>query len=581
MYSTTLMNVNMNRKILVDAARLAEIRVVTVADGKITTFDYENKSQLQLKGNIYLGRITRIEPSLQAAFVDYGAEKQGFLSFSEIHIDYLRMSDADKQRFLEKSRGERSTTDLEHSTAWNNEGERGYSYERSTIHEQVQDFIKRDQKLIVQVVKDQRGNKGVTFSTYISLVGRYCVLLPNTEYQSGISRRISNSTSRRALRTVLDDLSVPTGMSAIIRSAGLKRNAAEVKGDYNHLIHLWQEIQVKVKVTAETDVKPSLIYEGNSLIRRTILDLFDNSISKMVISGREAHKTAKEIVKSYAPNFVSQVKRYNGKVPIFTQYAIEEQVAALYSNRAELTSGGYLVINRTEALIAIDINSGRMTKEQNVEETALKTNLEATEEIARQICLRGLSGLIVIDFIGMREYKNRYAVEDALRNAVQLDKAKIQLGRIDSLGLLVMSRQRMGPSLFEINSRLCSICEGRGILHTTESVADTIFRALEGSIALKKSTTTKFDVFTNQDLAVFLLNNMRPDIFALEKKYNICVAVFIDLSLGAEEFRITPQEEERDNCNDNVLDGMGGANLERSEIDFHILTKRWIRGLLG
>ena len=580
MHSLIVMNANMSKKILVDATRLNEIRVAIVMDGKITAFDYENQSQLQLKGNIYLGHITRIEPSLQAAFVDYGAEKQGFLPFSEIHVDYFQMSDADRQRFLEKSCGERRAADSEHSTAWNNEDERGYSYEKSAIHERIQDLIKRDQAVIVQVVKDQRGNKGVTFSTYISLVGRCCVLLPNTEHQSGISRRISNSASRRALRAVLDGLGVPDGMSAIIRSAGLKRSAVEVKRDYDHLMNLWQEVKIKAekRIKLETNIASTLIYEGNSLIRRTVLDLFDDSVSKMVISGKEAHKTAKDLVKSYVPNSISQVKRYNGKVPIFTQYAIEEQITALYSNRAELASGGYLVINRTEALIAIDINSGRMTKEQNVEETALKTNLEAAEEIARQICLRGLSGLIVIDFIGMREYKHRYAVEDALRNAVQLDKAKTQLGRIDSLGLLVMSRQRMGPSFFEISARPCSLCEGSGILRTTESVTSTLFKALESNITLKKAA--KFDVFANQEVAVFFLNDMRSDIFALEKKYNVFVAVFIDPSLGAEEFRIIPQEE-HDSCNDNVLDGVGGNDFDGSEINFHMLTKKWIRSLLG
>ncbi|MEK6734434.1 MAG: Rne/Rng family ribonuclease, partial [Pseudomonadota bacterium] len=467
----------MSKKILIDAIYPGNTRVVIYDQNRIQDYDYENSHKKQLKGNIYLAKVTRVEPSLQAAFIEYGGDKHGFLPFNEIHPNYFSHDEevtqantgaiiAEKipaitlteaveveevvleEPILEDNPDEEKEllTNMSSSDAEEMFNEREES-NHNTIHNKykIQDVIKKGQVILIQVTKEERGNKGASCTSYISLAGRYCVLMPNSDKQSGISRRISSTNDRRKLKEILSTIDFPDGVGIILRTAGAGKTANDIRRDYYYLARLWNAIREHV-LSANVN---SFIHAESDLIKRTIRDLYSSEVSEILIQGNESYKTAKDFIKKLLPLHVNKVKEYKAKTPIFTKFNIEEQLSTLYNPVAHLPSGGYIVINPTEALIAIDVNSGKATTEKNIEETATKTNIEAAFEVARQLRLRDMSGLIVIDFIDMLEVSNRKSVERALRNAFQTDRAKVQLSTISPFGLLELSRQRLQSSFME------------------------------------------------------------------------------------------------------------------------------------
>ena len=552
----------MPKRILVDAVYPEETRVV-IHDNKVQEFDYETTVKKQLKGNIFLAKITRVEPSLQAAFVDYGGNRHGFLPFSEIHPDYYQIPVSDREQLIDSDDAEESesaskdddkdASDADSAVASDEsdgsdddadgeevgvdeiDGEE--PYEARSVRSfykryRIQEVIKRNQIVLVQVIKEERGNKGASLTSYVSLAGRYCVLMPNTPRAGGVSRKVNNADDRKRLKAVLENLDMPKGTSVIIRTAGTERNKAEIKRDYDYLIRLWNSIR-DLTLSAEA---PAFIHGEDDLIKRTIRDLYNSAIDEVLVEGEDAYKTAKKFMKMLMPSHVSRVKQYKGDIPIFMRYKVEEQLASLYDHTATLASGGYIVINPTEALIAIDVNSGKATSERNIEETALKTNLETAREVARQFRLRDLSGLIVIDFIDMAESRNRRAVERELRDALQTDRAKIQIGRISPFGLLEMSRQRLRPSFLEANTAECSHCEGRGVVRAVESTGVTILRALaseayQGGIEM-------MDVYASADIVNYMLNFKRTDIVDIEQRFATLIYFHADEDLGVDGFSI-------------------------------------------
>lgn len=549
----------MPRRILIDAAHPEETRVVLLENGRVQELDSETSIKRQLKGNIYLAKVTRVEPSLQAAFVDYGEDKHGFLSFTEIHPDYYQIPSADKQELLKALRDEESrrSNDYEKNIANDSKAkgkddddafeqenpgdemdeiQEDFSFvdRQSDLYRRykIQEVIKRNQIILVQVEKEERGNKGASLTSFISLAGRYCVLMPNAVRKGGISRRIDNAEDRKRLKTVIEDLNLSEDASVIVRTAGYKRAGKDIKADYNYLVTIWNSIREKTLSSRA----PAFIYSEADIIKRTLRDLY-NDIDELLIEGQEAFGTAKDFVKEVMPSDVSNVKQYKNKVPIFSRYKVEEQIAALYESSASLESGGYIVINPTEALISIDVNSGKSTSQRNVEQTALKTNMEATKEIARQLRLRNLSGLIVVDFIDMLDVRNRKAVERALKDAFQEDRAKVQIGRISIFGLLEMSRQRLNPSFLEINTVDCEACKGIGFVKATESIAVMILRAVEAE-ATRGSPSGAISVHCSFDVASYLFNRKRNDILEIEDLHNAKILVFPAYELKYDDFRI-------------------------------------------
>src|SRR5579883_217210 len=472
----------MAKRMLIDAAHPEETRVAVLKGNRLEDFDFETATKKQLKGNIYLAKVTRVEPSLQAAFVDYGGNRHGFLAFNEIHPDYYRIPVADREALLEQERAL-----AERSPEGANGGERGEGEELETIGGddieevparrvrpprpyKIQEVTKRRQIMLVQVVKEERGNKGAALTTYLSLAGRYCVLMPNTPRGGGISRKITNLKDRRRLKSILEEFEIPEGMSVIVRTAGMERSKAEIKRDLEYLMRLWDEIRT---VTLQSTA-PALIYEEASLIKRSIRDLYDRDIDEIQVEGEEGYRAAKEFMRMLTPSHAKRVHLYKDDlIPLFHRYQVESQIDGIHSPVVHLKSGGYIVITPTEALVSIDVNSGRATKERNIEETALRTNLEAAEEISRQVRLRDLAGLIVIDFIDMEESRNNAAVERRLKEAMRSDRARIQIGRISAFGLLELSRQRLRPSLVEATMEMCTHCGGTGWVRSIESTAPT------------------------------------------------------------------------------------------------------------
>ena len=623
----------MAKRMLIDAAHPEETRVVVLSGNRLEEFDFETSTKKQIKGNIYLAKVTRVEPSLQAAFVEYGGNRHGFLAFNEIHPDYYRIPVADRQAALaaeraaaqreeeegdaaeeatpespviaaddaadndattessaeraaqeapadvvrgpfeeppgpeldpetaeplepaeiepalalsaealgaetESAREEASQTgaaepaNAETAAAaaqgeermFGNEAVHDRSIEtvggdeieettrpraRPFRHYKIQEVIKRRQIMLVQVTKEERGNKGAALTTYLSLAGRYCVLMPNTPRGGGVSRKITNSLDRRRLKDLVSDLDMPEGMGVIVRTAGSERSKAEIKRDFEYLLRLWDEIRdVTLKSTA-----PALIYEEGNLIKRSIRDLYARDIEEVVVDGDEGYHTAKAFMKMLMPSHAKRVKLYRDPSdPLFHRFQVESQIDAIHSPIVQLRSGGYIVINPTEALVAIDVNSGRSTKERNIEETALKTNIEAAEEIARQLRLRDLAGLIVIDFIDMEEHRNQAAVERRLKEAMRHDRARIQLGRISPFGLLELSRQRLRPSLLEASTQPCPHCNGTGHIRSTESTALHVLRAIEEEGMRRRSAEIAVAVPTV--VALYILNQKRADLAA-------------------------------------------------------------------
>ncbi|HKO08454.1 MAG TPA: Rne/Rng family ribonuclease [Alphaproteobacteria bacterium] len=534
----------MAMRMLIDAAHPEETRVAVLKGNRLEDFDFETATKKQLKGNIYLAKVTRVEPSLQAAFVDYGGNRHGFLAFNEVHPDYYRIPIADREALIEQDRtfAERSS---EGNGAESPEGDDvetvgGDDIEevaprrfRAPRHYKIQEVIKRRQIMLVQVVKEERGNKGAALTSYLSLAGRYCVLMPNTPRGGGISRKITNLKDRRRLKSILEEFEVPDGMSVIVRTAGMERSKTEIKRDLEYLMRLWDEIrELTLKSTA-----PALIYEEANLIKRAIRDLYDRDIDEIQVEGEEGYRAAKEFMRVLTPSHAKRVHSYKDDViPLFYRFQVESQIDAIYSPVVQLKSGGYIVLTQTEALVSIDVNSGRSTRERNIEETALRTNLEASEEIARQLRLRDLAGLIVIDFIDMEEPRNNAAVERRLKEAMRADRARIQIGRISPFGLLELSRQRLRPSLIEATMMHCVQCGGSGWVRSTESTVLHVLRGLEEEGIRQRSAELRLTVPT--PVALYILNQKRAALADLERRYRFAVLVDTDDSLVPPAFRL-------------------------------------------
>lgn len=656
----------MANKMLIDASHPEETRVVVVRGQKVEEFDFESANRKQLRGNIYLAKVTRVEPSLQAAFVEYGGNRHGFLAFSEIHPDYYQIPVADRQALLEaeaeaqaeeereeerRSRGRRRrssqrraqndetvvSTEVEAGTEESLEvaaeseapadapdgaetageaaaseapeiseasaetasaaptegageealeaiegsahieapqGEETVSEDeaRSTeddtesddedesededddqdleeheIVEQlggddaiedlpqrrraprkqykIQEVIKRRQILLVQVVKEERGNKGAALTTYLSLAGRYSVLMPNTGRGGGISRKITNAADRKRLKEIAQELEVPEGMGIILRTAGASRTKPEIKRDYEYLMRLWESVRELTLKSAA----PALVYEEGSLIKRAIRDLYNKDIDDVLVAGEEGYREAKDFMRMLMPSHSKLVQPYREPQPLFAKFGVEAQLDAMFSNVVTLKSGGYLVINPTEALVSIDVNSGRSTREHNIEDTALRTNLEAAEEIARQLRLRDLAGLVVIDFIDMEEKRNNRAVEKKLNECLKNDRARIQVGRISPFGLLEMSRQRIRTGVLESSSIPCPHCAGTGFVRSTPSVALQVLRSIEETLI--KNASYNLVVRTRMEAAFYILNQKRIHLRELETRFGVAVSIVADDSL--------------------------------------------------
>jgi len=671
----------MAKRMLVDATHPEETRVVVVSGNRVEEFDFETSTKKQLKGNIYLARVTRVEPSLQAAFVEYGGNRHGFLAFSEIHPDYYRIPVADRQALLaEQAREEEdeefrpapsATPPLPAATgdapasladalddgapdtggpdtssepsslaasannvetvsapvapppdispelvpesqpaagalsgdvspppaetlaapaegaygspsdvpvselptaqydavspeavarseaAANGEaisgdvipppppqapesigGDETEEVERRRRHRpqrhyKIQEVIKRRQILLIQVVKEERGTKGAALTTYLSLAGRYCVLMPNTARGGGISRRITSAQDRRRLKQIMEELQVPDGMAVILRTAGMERSNAEIKRDYEYLMRLWDDIR---EMTLRS-VAPCLIYEEGSLVKRAIRDIYSSDIDEILVEGEAGHESARSFMGMLMPDHVDRVRRYDDPaVPLFQRFQVESELDQIHNPTVRLRSGGYIVINQTEALVAIDVNSGRATRERHIEETAFKTNMEAAEEVARQVRLRDLAGLIVIDFIDMEEHRNQHAVERRVKDAMRSDRARIQIGRISAFGLLELSRQRLRPSLSESSSEICVHCAGTGRVRSTESTVLHVLRGVEEEGMRLRTAEARVAVPTS--VALYMLNHKREALERIEQRYGLHVVVAADDALITPAYRL-------------------------------------------
>jgi ribonuclease E len=636
----------MAKKMLIDATHAEETRVIVVDGNKVEEFDFESQSKRQLAGNIYLAKVTRVEPSLQAAFVDYGGNRHGFLAFSEIHPDYYQIpiadrealiaeerayaeslrdegeaeaEDGDKPRKVSRSRRSRSRSkssaanresgdivataevdrddvsisgmevvdfddDAEEVNGAEDAGEGEALSPMETVAEtpvdtpasdddeedegegsvetvekddtiesvaeeddseevrpvrkprpkryKIQEVIKVRQIMLVQVVKEERGNKGAALTTYLSLAGRYCVLMPNTARGGGISRKITNAADRKKLKEIAAEIDVPDGAGLIIRTAGSQRTKAEIKRDYEYLQRLWEQIR---ELTLKS-IAPAKIYEEGDLIKRTIRDLYSKEIDEVIVAGEAGYRSAKDFMKMIMPSHAKNVKPYAEQLPLFARYQVEGYLSGMFNPTVQLPSGGYIVIGVTEALVAIDVNSGRATKEVSIEQTALKTNLEAADEVARQLRLRDLAGLIVIDFIDMDERKNNTAVEKRLKDKLKTDRARIQVGRISGFGLLEMSRQRLRPGMLEATTQPCPHCHGTGLLRSDDNVALSILRQLEeeGVRGRSKEVLVRAPV----GIANFLMNQKREHIAAIEARYGMAVRIECDVTLVSPDFAI-------------------------------------------
>ncbi|KRW94807.1 ribonuclease E/G [Paracoccus sp. MKU1] len=601
----------MSKKMLIDATHSEETRVVVVDGTKVEEFDFETVNKRQLAGNIYLAKVTRVEPSLQAAFVDYGGNRHGFLAFAEIHPDYYQIPAADRKALLEEERqavaaeadeGEKKRSPRRRKPAKAAAAESGDAVLASeeiagmtvvdpsegdaapveglaadvaeaadtpesvadepagddsaeddgieSVAEEdmaeeisvpkkprarrykIQEVIKVRQIMLVQVVKEERGNKGAALTTYLSLAGRYCVLMPNTARGGGISRKITNAADRKKLKEIASELEVPEGAGLIIRTAGSQRTRTEIRRDYEYLMRLWEQIR---ELTFKS-IAPAPIYEEGDLIKRTIRDLYSKEIDEVLVEGERGYRTAKDFMKMIMPSHAKNVKHYTDSMPLYARYQVESYLGGMFNPVVQLKSGGYIVIGVTEALVAIDVNSGRATKEGSIEDTALKTNLEAAEEIARQLRLRDLAGLIVIDFIDMEERKNNAAVEKRFKERLKTDRARIQVGRISGFGLMEMSRQRLRPGMLESTTQPCPHCHGTGLIRSDDSLALTILRAIEEEGTRKRSR----EVLVKAPVAVanFLMNAKREHIANIEARYGLSVRVEADPALISPDYAI-------------------------------------------
>ncbi|AHC73499.1 ribonuclease, Rne [Candidatus Endolissoclinum faulkneri L5] len=559
----------MTKRMLIDAAHPEETRVVVVDGNKIDDFDLETASKKHLKGNIYLARVTRVEPSLQAAFVEYGGNRHGFMAFTEVHPDYYRipiedrevllreeqtdntMNEKDESRVEEEAGGVDSkdlsnagknievTANVSELNAQNEivssettedlRNRRHLPGRRYKIHE----VIVRRQIMLVQVIKESRGNKGAALTTYLSLAGRYCVLMPNTDRGGGVSRKITHLADRKRLKRIVDTLKVPEGMAVIVRTAGAQRTKAEIKRDYEYLLRLWDEIR---KTTLDSTA-PCLIYEEANLIKRSIRDLYTRDLDEVLVDGDDGYRIAKDFMKTMIPSHAKRVKRYNDvHVPLLHRFQLESQLDAIHNPVVDLKSGGYIVMNQTEALVAIDVNSGRSTSERSIEETALKTNLEAAEEVARQLRLRDLAGLVVIDFIDVEDSRNQRAVERRMKEAMKSDRARIQIGRISHFGLMGLSRQRLRPSLVEASTQVCLSCKGLGYIRSIDSTALHILRIIEEEGL--RNLAAEIVIHVPAQVALYILNQKRTRLADIELRYGNRVFLEQDDTLVPPDYRL-------------------------------------------
>ncbi|RSV33552.1 ribonuclease E/G [Sphingomonas sp. ABOLE] len=560
---------------LIDARHREETRVAVVKGNRIEEFDFESAERKQLKGNIYLAKVTRVEPSLQAAFVDYGGNRHGFLAFSEIHPDYYQIPKEDREALLREEAEhaaqeaalreadgdddddrhdhddhdhddhedgvemvERAHDDEEAAEGEDapqggrrRRGRGGNGDEAEALRQRrmnlrrrykIQDVIRRRQVLLVQVVKEERGNKGAALTTYLSLAGRYCVLMPNTAHGGGISRKINSAADRKRLKGIMADLKLPASMGCIVRTAGLQRTKTEIKRDFDYLARLWDEIREKTL----TSSAPALVYGDSDLMKRAIRDIYNRDIDEVIVEGEEGYRQAKDFMKLLMPSHARKVRQYADAVPLFQRAGVEEQLSAMYHPVVQLKSGGYLVINPTEALVSIDINSGRSTREHNIEQTATATNLEAAQEIARQLRLRDMAGLVVIDFIDMDHSSNVRKVEKAMKEALKNDRARIQVGRISPFGLMEMSRQRLRTGVLEASTRTCPHCEGTGLVRTASSAGLSALRMIEDEAA--RGRGSQILLRASQEAAFYVLNKKRGELAEIEDRYGVLVEVEAD-----------------------------------------------------
>ncbi|KPL67500.1 ribonuclease [Erythrobacter sp. SG61-1L] len=604
----------MATRMLIDARHPEETRVAVLKGNRIEEFDFESAEHKQIKGNIYLAKVTRVEPSLQAAFVDFGGNRHGFLAFSEIHPDYYQIPREDREALLaeeaeaaaEEAALRAAEEEEEDAYADDSEGDsfademagddgveeidtsekddvatieggaiadgdeedaedgdtsgdeddgetaedegaeendrprrgrgrrQGRGGNRARAKEvdevrakrmalrrryKIQDVIHRRQVLLVQVVKEERGNKGAALTTYLSLAGRYCVLMPNSTHGGGISRKISNAADRKRLKQIVAEMKLPKTMGCIVRTAGLQRTKPEIKRDFDYLARLWDEIRENTLKSSA----PTLIHSDSDLVKRAIRDIYNRDIEEVVVEGEFGYKAARDFMKLLMPSHARRVKAYSDPVPLFQRYGAEDQLTAMYDPVVQLRSGGYIVINPTEALVSIDINSGRSTKEHGIEQTALATNLEAAHEIARQLRLRDMAGLVVIDFIDMEYNSNIRKVERAMKEALKHDRARIQVGRISSFGLMEMSRQRLRTGVLEATTRSCPHCDGTGLVRTASSAGLSALRLIEDEAAKGKGTI--ITLYASTEASIYLLNAKRADLHEIEDRYGVAVQV--------------------------------------------------------
>jgi ribonuclease E len=539
----------MSQRMLIDARHPEETRVAVINGTRIEEFDFEAAERKQLKGNIYLAKVTRVEPSLQAAFIDYGGNRHGFLAFAEIHPDYYQIPREDREALL---REEAELAAEEHHDDHHEVGEDGAEdpdavavtggaddagsdvlrRQRQALRRKykIQEVIRRRQVILVQVVKEERGNKGAALTTYLSLAGRFCVLMPNTAHGGGISRKISNLSDRKRLKQVMADLQLPAGMGAIVRTAGLKRTRTEIKRDFDYLTRLWDEI----RDTTLSSVAPCLVHQDSDLIKRAIRDIYSREIEQVLVDGEAGFKAASSFMEMLMPSHVAKVVQYTDAVPLFQRFGVEASLAGMYQPVVQLKSGGYIVINPTEALVSIDVNSGRSTREHGIEETAYKTNLEAADEIGRQLRLRDMAGLVVIDFIDMEVGGNNRRVERAMKEAMKNDRARIAIGRISSFGLMEMSRQRLRTGVLEASTHVCPMCDGSGYVRSVGSAALAALRALEAEAI--KGKNDAFQLRAGLEVAMYILNRKRADVVELEERYGVDIETIPDETLMGPNF---------------------------------------------